>query len=68
MGLRFGDAIAIALYVAAMVWLGWRSQRRIKGTDGYFVGNRSMPWWAVGMSVLATAISSITFLAYPGNS
>jgi len=68
MGLRLGDAIAIALYVAAMVWLGWRSQRRIKGTDGYFVGNRNMPWWAVGMSVLATAISSITFLAYPGNS
>jgi len=68
MGLRLGDAIAIALYVAAMVWLGWRSQRRIKGTEGYFVGNRAMPGWAVGLSILATAISSVTFLAMPGNS
>jgi SSS family solute:Na+ symporter len=68
MALRFGDLLAIILFVAGMLWLGWWSQRRIKGTEGYFVGNRSLPGWAVGMSVLATAISSITFLAYPGNS
>ena len=66
--LRFGDLLAIALYTVAMLWLGWWSQKRIKGTEGYFVGNRSLPGWAVGLSILATAISSITFLAYPGNS
>jgi len=51
-----------------MLGLGWWSQRRIKGTDDYFVAGRAMPSWAVGLSVLAAAISSVTFLAYPGSS
>lgn len=68
MALRTGDLIAIILYAAGMLWLGWWSQKRITGTDEYFVAGRRLPWWAVGMSVLATAISSVTFLAYPGSS
>lgn len=68
MALRIGDLIAIVLYSLAMLGLGWWTQRRIKGTEGYFVGGRSLPGWAVGLSILATAISSITFLAYPGSS
>ena len=68
MSLRIPDLIAIILYTVGMLWLGWWSQRRIKGTEGYFVGGRSLPGWAVGMSILATAISSVTFLAYPGSS
>ncbi len=66
--LRTGDGIAIVGYALAMVLLGWWTSRRIKGTDGYFVGNRSVPGFAVGLSMLGTAISSVTFLAYPGSS
>lgn len=68
MALRTGDLIAIILYTLGMLWLGWWAQKRIKGTEDYFVGGRAMPSWAVGLSVLAAAISSITFLAYPGSS
>ena len=67
MGLQFGHIISIVLYAAAMLALGWWSMRRIKGTEGYFVGGRSVPGWAVGISMLGTAISSVTFLAFPGS-
>ncbi|NOZ55161.1 MAG: sodium:solute symporter [Calditrichaeota bacterium] len=65
--LRVADAAAIVIYALAMLGLGWWTSRRIKGTDGYFVGNRSIPGFAVGLSLLGTAISSVTFLAYPGS-
>ena len=68
MALRFWDVVAIAIYTLGILFLGWWTKRRVKGTEGFFVGGRSMPGWAVGMSVLATAVSSITFLAYPGSS
>jgi SSS family transporter len=43
--------------------------RRSKGTDkveGYFLGNRSLPWWAVGLSVMATQMSAVTIVGTTG--
>src|SRR4029077_15389091 len=43
--------------------------RRSKGTDkveGYFLGNRSLPWWAVGLSVMATQMSAGTIVGTTG--
>ncbi len=43
--------------------------RRAKGTheiSGYFLGNRSLPWWAVGLSVMATQLSAITLIGTTG--
>jgi solute:Na+ symporter, SSS family len=65
--LRMLDVLAIILYAIAMLALGWWATKRVKTTEGYFVGGRSVPGWAVGLSLLGTAISSITFLAYPGS-
>ena len=65
--LRTGDLITIVTYLVGMVVLGFFCARRVRTTEGYFVGGRAMPGWAVGLSMLATAISSITFLAYPGS-
>ena len=39
--------------------------RRAKGTDrieGYFLADRSLPWWAVGLSVMATQMSAVTLI------
>lgn len=47
--------VAMSLYFA----------RRNKGTEEYFVGGRSFPGWALGLSMLGTVISSNTFLALP---
>ncbi|MGA2771834.1 MAG: sodium:solute symporter [Bryobacteraceae bacterium] len=64
---RWLDLGVIVVYMAALVWLGARFSRRQVTTDRYFVAKRSIPGWAMGMSLLATLISSVTFIAYPGS-
>ena len=50
-----------------MVVVGWLFSRRVKTTEGYFVGNRSYPGWVAGVSLFGAQISSITFVAYPAD-
>lgn len=59
-------AIIIALYMAALLVLGLRFSRRQKTTEAYFVAGRSIPGWVTGISLVATIITSVTFIAYPG--
>ncbi|MEZ6065384.1 MAG: sodium:solute symporter [Planctomycetaceae bacterium] len=60
------DAAALSLYLLAMLGLGLWFSRQNTTTEEYFVGSRSFPGWAIGLSMLGTSISSITFLAFPG--
>ncbi len=64
--LRILDLVVIALYFAGVAWIGFRFSRRQTSTETYFVAGRSIPHWAMGLSIFATIISSITFVAYPG--
>ena len=64
--LRPLDLIVIAIYFIAVAAIGLRFARRQTTTETYFVAQRSIPSWAMGMSIFATIISSITFIAYPG--
>src|SRR5215469_18162177 len=64
---RYLDFATIAVYMAALVYLGIRFSRRQTSTERYFVAKRSIPGWAMGLSLLATLISSVTFIAYPGS-
>jgi SSS family solute:Na+ symporter len=52
------------IIVILAVWVG----RRSRDTEDYFVGGRKVPGWAVGLSILGTCISSVTYVAYPGMS
>ena len=50
-------------------WIVIDGLRRSKGTDkvdGYFLANRSLPWWAVGLSVMATQMSAVTMVGTTG--
>lgn len=67
MSLRFGDLLTIIAYFALTLGIGFWCMRKNRSTEDYFVGGRRVPGWAVGVSYLGAAISSITFLAYPGN-
>ncbi|HEU6447977.1 MAG TPA: sodium:solute symporter [Verrucomicrobiae bacterium] len=60
------DLVVIAIYFIAVACIGLWFTRRQKSTETYFVAERRVPWWAMGLSVFATIISSITFIAYPG--
>jgi solute:Na+ symporter, SSS family len=64
---RWLDAVIIAAYMGTLVGLGIRFSRRQTSTERYFVAKRSIPAWALGLSLLATLISSVTFIAYPGS-
>ncbi|MGE0374475.1 MAG: sodium:solute symporter [Planctomycetaceae bacterium] len=61
------DAIVIVTYLLGMAGVGLYFSRRNNSTEEYFVGNRSFPGWVIGLSMLGTTISSVTFLAFPGD-
>lgn len=58
----------LVVYLLAMVGLGSWFARRNKTTDDYFRGGQRIPWWAAGLSIFATMLSSITFMAIPAQS
>ena len=66
--MRWLDFAVVLAYLAAMAALGFRFSRRQVTTEDYFVAKRSLPAWATGMSMLATMVSSVAFVAYPGSS
>lgn len=61
------DWVILVLYFLAMAAMGPLLAHRGRSTEGYFLGNRSYPGWLIGLSMFATSISSITFVAYPAD-
>ncbi|MEM9672680.1 MAG: sodium:solute symporter [Bacteroidota bacterium] len=59
------DLLTLGLYLLGMVALGFYFARRNNSTEEYFLGNRAFKGWVIGLSMLSTSISSITFLAFP---
>ncbi len=60
------DWLVVGVY---LIWIVWDGLKRTEGGDkveGYFLANRSLPWWAVGLSVMATQLSAITLVGTTG--
>lgn len=64
--MHLADTLIIVAYLATLVGIGVFVSRRQKTTDSYFVAGRTVPGWAAGLSLLATIITSLTFIAFPG--
>jgi SSS family transporter len=62
------NSATLVLYLVAMVWLGSSFARRNRTTNDFFRGGQRIPWWAAGLSIFATMLSSITFMAIPAQS
>ena len=60
------DWTIIALYLVWIVWDGIRLTKKSNELEGYFLASRSLPWWAVGLSVMATQLSAITMIGTTG--
>ena len=60
------DWTIIAVYLVWIVWDGIRLTKRSGELEGYFLGGRSLPWWAAGLSVMATQLSAITMIGTTG--
>lgn len=59
------NLVTLMIYLVAMLGIGFYFSRREKSTDRFFRGGQSLPWWAAGLSIYATMLSSITFMAIP---
>ena len=64
--MRALDWIIIAAYLVYVLVDGVRRAKGTRGIEGYFLANRSLPWWAVGLSVMATQLSAITLIGTTG--
>jgi len=60
------DWAVVAVYLVWIVWDGLKRSKATNEVEGYFLANRSLPWWAVGLSVMATQLSAITLVGTTG--
>ncbi len=60
------DLMILAVFLGGTVAYGIWSGRYSKSTGAYFLAERSLPWWAVMLSVVATETSVLTFISVPG--
>lgn len=67
MSLSLPDLLALIAYLSIVMAIGLFFSRKNTSTEEYFVGGRSFSGWVIGLSLVGTSISSITFLAYPGD-
>ena len=58
--------VIVAVYLGVVILDGLRRTRGTKNIEGYFLASRSLPWWAVGLSVMATQLSAITLIGTTG--
>ena len=64
--MRTVDWIVVAAYLTWVIGDGLRMSRRTTEMEGYLLASRSLPWWAVGLSVMATQLSAITMVSTTG--
>ncbi len=66
--MAFADLLVLIIYFAAILGVGMWAGRRESSAHDYFLGGRRQPWIVVGLSILATELSAITFIGVPAKS
>ncbi|MEX2592944.1 MAG: sodium:solute symporter [Anditalea sp.] len=67
MQLPLVDLVVFLLYMSAIILFGASFYFKKRSAADYISGGGNLPSWAIGMSIFATFVSSISFLALPGN-
>ena len=60
------DKLILVSYFLAVILFGAHFRKKSNTSSGFMIADGRLPSWAVGLSILGTFVSSITFLAYPG--
>lgn len=60
------DWTVLAVFMLGTTLLGHRLGGASRGLDGFFLGGRDLPWWAVSCSIMASQLSAVTIIAVPG--
>ena len=61
------DSAVLVLYFGATMGIGLYFSKKNTNTEEYFLGGRSFPGWALGLSLIGACMSSVTFIAYPAD-
>ncbi len=64
--MHFLDVAVIGVYFALIAYIGYRTGRGNQGIEDYFLARRAMPWYVIGLSVMATQASAITLIGTTG--
>src|SRR5258708_33485088 len=64
--MRAFDWLVVVAYITWIIVDGLRRSKATNKVDGYLLANRSLPWWAVGLSVMATQMSAVTIVSTTG--
>lgn len=63
--LQWPDWIMLGLYFAVVAAIGWHFAKKQTGAESFALGNRNTKWWAAGISLMASGVSTISFMALP---
>jgi len=66
MGFSIVDYLIVGSYLLGVVIYGVRSRRHQSSVVDYFLGGKEMRWWSVGLSIVASETSTLTFISIPG--
>src|SRR4051812_13500530 len=66
MGLNRLDYFIVAAYLAGITLFGLRFRKRQRSLKDYFLADRSIPWWAIALSIVAAETSTLTIISIPG--
>ncbi len=66
MNFQLTDWIVLIITLLGVITYGIYKSRSSKNLEGYFLGNRQMPWWLIMLSIMGTQASAVTFLTAPG--
>src|SRR2546427_928805 len=64
--LSVADWAVILLYLAAIIALGVWFGKDQRNTRDYFLGSKNIPWWGIGLSIVAAETSAVTIIGVPG--
>lgn len=59
------DWTIVILYLCGNLYLGYLLSKKVSTAEDFYVGRKVTPWWAIGISVVATYVSALTFMGAP---
>lgn len=59
-------AVLIGTLASIVLYGVWKTRNAEDSSDDFLAGHRNLPWWTIGLSIMATQASAITFLSTPG--
>src|SRR5664280_584566 len=66
MGLNGVDLAVIVVYLAAVTAFGMHFRKKQNTLKGYFLAGKTIPWWAISLSIVAAETSTLTIISVPG--